>query len=139
MITKTNVKKERTKMSTAELCALGITAILIAMDYLSGIAAAASRRDLQSSKMREGLWHKLGEVGAILLAYLVAEEGHYIGLPYQIDLLIPAVLIWISVMEITSILENLAILNPDLASAGFLQIFKKTTEGNDHHENVEEE
>lgn len=126
-------------MSTAELCALGITAILIAMDYLSGIAAAASRRDLQSSKMREGLWHKLGEVGAILLAYLVAEEGHYIGLPYQIDLLIPAVLIWISVMEITSILENLAILNPDLASAGFLQIFKKTTEGNDHHENVEEE
>lgn len=126
-------------MSTAELCALGITAILIAMDYLSGIAAAASRGDLQSSKMREGLWHKLGEVVAILLAYLVAEEGHYIGLPYQIDLLIPAVLIWISVMEITSILENLAILNPDLASAGFLQIFKKTTEENDHHENDEEE
>lgn len=126
-------------MSTVELCALGITAILIAMDYLSGIAAAASRGDLQSSKMREGLWHKLGEVGAILLAYLVAEEGHYIGLPYQIDLLIPAVLIWISVMEITSILENLAILNPDLASAGFLQIFKKTTKENDHHENDEEE
>lgn len=126
-------------MSTAELCALGITAILIAMDYLSGIAAAASRGDLQSSKMREGLWHKLGEVVAILLAYLVAEEGHYIGLPYQIDLLIPAVLIWISVMEITSIFENLAILNPDLASAGFLQIFKKTTEENDHHENDEEE
>lgn len=126
-------------MSTAELCALGITAILIAMDYLSGIAAAASRGDLQSSKMREGLWHKLGEVVAILLAYLVGEEGHYIGLPYQIDLLIPAVLIWISVMEITSILENLAILNPDLASAGFLQIFKKTTEENDHHENDEEE
>lgn len=126
-------------MSTAELCALGITAILIAMDYLSGIAAAASRGNLQSSKMREGLWHKLGEVGAILLAYLVAEEGHYIGLPYQINLLIPAVLIWISVMEITSILENLAILNPDLASAGFLQIFKKTTEENDHYENDEEE
>lgn len=126
-------------MSTTELCALGITAILIAMDYLSGIAAAASRGDLQSSKMREGLWHKLGEVGAILLAYLVAEEGHYIGLPYQIDLLIPAVLIWISVMEITSILENLALLNPDLASAGFLQIFKKATEENDHHENDEEE
>lgn len=112
-------------MSTAELCALGITAILIAMDYLSGIAAAASRGDLQSSKMREGLWHKLGEVGAILLAYLVAEEGHYIGLPYQIDLLIPAVLIWISVMEITSILENLALLNPDLGESSFLQIFRK--------------
>ena len=118
-------------MSTAELCALGITAILIAMDYISGIAAAASRGDLQSSKMREGLWHKLGEVGAILLAYLVAEEGHYIGLPYQIDLLIPAVIIWISVMEITSILENLTLLNSDLASAGFLRIFRRTDDTDD--------
>lgn len=134
-------------MSKAELCALGITAILIAMDYVTGISAAASRGDLQSSKMREGLWHKLSEVGAILLAYLVAEEGHYIGLPYQIDILIPAVLIWISVMEITSILENLAVLNPDLASDGFLQIFKNTTENehpenehpeNEHHETDEE-
>lgn len=113
-------------MSTAELCALGITAILIAMDYISGIAAAASRGDLQSSKMREGLWHKLGEIGAILLAYLATEEGHYIGLPYQIDLLIPAVIIWLSVMEITSILENITILNPDLASDGFLRIFRRT-------------
>ena len=118
-------------MSTAELCALGITAILIAMDYLSGLAAAASRGDLQSSKMREGLWHKLGEVGAILLAYLVAEEGHYIGLPYQIDLLIPAVIIWLSVMEITSILENLTLLNPDLASTGFLRIFRRTDDTDD--------
>ena len=118
-------------MSTAELCALGITAILIAMDYISGIAAAASRGDLQSSKMREGLWHKLGEVGAILLAYLVAEEGHYIGLPYQIDLLIPAVIIWLSVMEITSILENLTLLNHDLASAGFLRIFRRTDDTDD--------
>lgn len=118
-------------MSTAELCALGITAILIAMDYISGIAAAASRGDLQSSKMREGLWHKLGEVGAILLSYLVAEEGHYIGLPYQIDLLIPAVIIWLSVMEITSIIENLTLLNPDLASDGFLRIFRRTDDTDD--------
>lgn len=118
-------------MSTAELCALGITVILIAMDYISGIAAAASRGNLQSSKMREGLWHKLGEVGAILLSYLVAEEGRYIGLPYQINLLIPAVIIWISVMEITSILENLTILNPDLASDGFLRIFRRTDDTDD--------
>ena len=134
-------------MSKAELCALGIAAVLIIMDYVTGISAAVSRGDLQSSKMREGLWHKLGEIGAILLAYLVAEEGHYIGLPYRIDLLIPAVLIWISVMEITSILENLAVLNPGLASAGFLQIFKITPENehpenehpeNEHHETDEE-
>ena len=125
-------------MSTTELCALGFTGILIVMDYITGIAAAASRGDIQSNKMREGLWHKLGEVGAIILAYLVAEEGHYIGLPYQIDLLIPSVIIWISVMEVTSIIENIAILNPELAGDGFLKIFKKTTKENERHETDDE-
>lgn len=55
---------------------------------------------------------------------------------------ITAILIWISVMGITSILENLAVLNPGLASAGFLQIFKSTPENehpeNEHHETDEE-
>lgn len=112
-------------VSTAELCALGLCGALIVLDYVSGIAAAASRGELQSSKMREGLWHKLGEVGAILLAYIVAQEGHYIGLPYQVDLLIPAVIIWISVMEVTSILENLALLNPDIGKKSFTSIFER--------------
>lgn len=113
-------------VSTAELCALGLCGALIVLDYVSGIAAAASRGELQSSKMREGLWHKLGEVGAILLAYIVAQEGHYIGLPYQVDLLIPAVIIWISVMEVTSIIENLALLNPDIGAKSFTSIFERT-------------
>lgn len=113
-------------VSTAELCALGLCGALIVLDYVSGIAAAASRGELQSSKMREGLWHKLGEVGAILLAYIVAQEGHYIGLPYQVDLLIPAVIIWISVMEVTSIIENLALLNPDIGAKSFTNIFQRT-------------
>ena len=128
IIMKTIINKEKIEMNTTELWALGFTAILIVMDYITGVAAAASRGDVQSSKMREGLWHKLGEVGAIILAYVVADEGRYIGLPYQVNALIPAVLIWISVMEITSILENLAILNPALADAGFLQIFKKNNQ-----------
>ena len=74
---------------------------------------------------------KLGELGAILLAYVVAAEGHYLGIPYQIDLLVPAVLIWISVMEVTSILENLTLLNPDLDDTGFLQIFRRTDDTDD--------
>lgn len=112
-------------MTTAELCALGLCAALIVLDYATGVAAAMMHGELQSSKMREGLWHKLGEAGAIILAYLVAQEGHYIGLPYQVDLLVPAVIIWISVMEVTSVLENLALLNPDLGESSFLQIFRK--------------
>ena len=41
------------------------------------------------------------------------------------------VLIWISVMEVTSILENLTLLNPDLDDTGFLQIFRRTDDTDD--------
>ena len=118
-------------MNKSEMFALGLTCLLIVVDYVSGVGAAVYRGTLQSSKMREGLWNKLGELGAILLAYLVAAEGHYLGIPYQIDLLVPAVLIWISVMEVTSILENLTLLNPDLGDKGFLQIFRRTDDTED--------
>lgn len=121
-------------MDKAEMFALGLTCLLIVMDYVSGVGAAVYRGTLQSSKMREGLWHKLGELGAILLAYVVAAEGHYLGIPYQIDLLVPAVLIWISVMEVTSILENLTLLNPDLDDTGFLQIFRRTDDNDDTYD-----
>ena len=113
-------------MDKAEMFASGLTFLLIVMDYVSGVGAAIYRGTLKSSKMREGLWHKLGELGAILLTYVVDAEGHYLGIPYQIDLLVPAVLIWISVMEVTSILENITLLNPDLDDTGFLQIFRRT-------------
>lgn len=119
-------------MTTAELCALGLCAALIVLDYATGVAAAVMHGELQSSKMREGLWHKLGEVGAIILAYIVAQEGHCIGLPYQIDLLIPSVVIWISIMEVASVLENLALLNPDLGKSSFLQIFKRSNDIHEH-------
>lgn len=118
-------------MDKSEMFALGFTCLLIVMDYVSGVGAAIYRGTLKSSKMRGGLWNKLGELGAILLACVVTAEGHYLGIPYQIDLLVPAVLIWINIMEVTSILENLTLLNPDLDDTGFLQIFRRNDRTDD--------
>ena len=36
---------------------------LIVLDVVLGVAEAAKNHDIQSAKMREGAWHKVGELG----------------------------------------------------------------------------
>lgn len=38
---------------------------LMVLDILLGYAAAVKNKAVKSSKMREGLWHKTGELGVI--------------------------------------------------------------------------
>ena len=46
-------------------------AACIILDYLSGTAAAMSKGEWSSTVARQGLWHKLGEIIALLVAVLV--------------------------------------------------------------------
>lgn len=109
-------------MSTSMLFALGFCGALITLDYLTGIAKAIATKSLSSAVMRQGLWHKVAEITAILLAFIVTEQGKHIGMPYQIDYLLTGVVVWVSVMEVTSILENIGEMNPELK--GVLTFFK---------------
>lgn len=111
--------------------AIVLTCILIALDYVTGLIKAVAQQKVQSSIMRQGLWHKLAEILAILLAYLVVIEGHYLRLPFDIDFLIPGVVAWITVMEVTSILENIGEINPELKATSFLKIFNQKTDDNE--------
>lgn len=45
-------------------------AACIILDYLSGTAAAMSKGEWSSTVARQGLWHKLGEIIALLVAIL---------------------------------------------------------------------
>jgi toxin secretion/phage lysis holin len=88
----------------------------IALDYITGTAAAKVAGEWTSKLAREGLWHKLGEIVALLVAILcdiaisvilhteaaqifdgTIEYGNYITL---------VVSIWYFFTEIGSILEN---------------------------------
>lgn len=111
-------------MEESTMLALAFCAALITLDYLTGLAKGVVNKSISSAVMRKGLWHKVAEVAAILLAYLVAEQGKYIGLPYEIDYLVTGVVVWISVMEVTSILENLGEINPELKN--ITKFFKNT-------------
>lgn len=90
-----------------------IWALCILLDYASGSAAARKAGEWSSAVAREGLWHKLGEIFAVLVAALcdialrVVLEGSGLQLGFTIGPVItPVVLLWYIITELGSIIEN---------------------------------
>ena len=89
-------------------------AALMALDYISGSAAAAKAGEWSSKVAREGIWHKAGMIvvvlvaaGADLLLELVLEQLPIVALPVTFGgLLCPLVLVWYCITELGSIAEN---------------------------------
>lgn len=91
-----------------------IVLIFIAFDILFGLLQSVTNQNFQSLVMRKGLFHKLGEMlcycfGVVCDTALPLVE---ISLPFS---LATAITIYIVVMEIGSILENVSKLSPELA------------------------
>lgn len=102
-----------------------ICSILILMDIVCGIAGAARNKELCSAIMRDGLYNKFGELMLLLLAIFVNEvllitPFDKMGIPPEIAY---AVAIYIAVMEIISIIENICKINPELPFAKILLMF----------------
>jgi len=88
-----------------------IAAILL--DYISGSMAARREKNWSSAIARDGLWHKAGEIFAVLAAALcdialkVIMDSTGIKLPFEFTAFItPVVLMWYILTEIGSIIEN---------------------------------
>lgn len=90
-------------------------------DYLTGIIKAYCKNDICSSKMRKGGLNKLGEIIIMLTACGLDIGIHALGKYYQAVELsdiagaVTAVMVftYITVMEIVSIFENYAEINPE--------------------------
>ena len=88
-------------------------AIFILFDIVTGIIKALYKDGLNSTYLRKGLFHKLSEVIAVVGAYLLEYGIQYIELGIDVPLL-KATAAYICLMELISILENLAEVNPTL-------------------------
>ena len=95
----------------------------IALDFLTGFTQAVANKTVDSTKMRDGLWHKCGLVMAMLLAAMIEWAMHYIDLGFTLPLFVP-VSVFIMLTEIVSIFENICKLSPELADSKLAQIFK---------------
>lgn len=88
-------------------------AIFIAMDIISGLLKALYNNDFKSSIMRNGLFHKVGEVMVLALLYIVELESPAMGIELGLPLF-KAGCGYVAFMEIGSVIENLRTYTPGI-------------------------
>lgn len=93
------------------------------LDIITGFTAAVANQNVSSSAMREGLFHKLGFIFALILSALLQYASGLLDLGVEIPTL-GAVAVFVVLTEAVSILENIAEMNPALANNGFFKIFE---------------
>ena len=84
------------------------------IDYATGSAAALPAGAGSSKTARDGIWHKLGSVAAVIVAGILdVVIGHLLGnvpgveLPFTYTVLLcPLVVVWYILTEAGSIIEN---------------------------------
>ena len=101
-----------------------IVSAFILLDIISGLIKALKKNEFKSSIMRQGLYSKVGSFLIIFLAYLSEYACNYLNLGFELPI-VEAVEIYIIVMELGSILENVVAINPELDSNALLKIFKR--------------
>lgn len=117
---------------------------LAAADYLTGIIKAYCKNEICSRKMRKGGLNKLGEIIVMTAACGLDIGINALGKYYEAaelsaiagKITAVAVFIYITIMEVVSLFENYAEINPDAQWA--LKIIKrlKNFEEDNDNENV---
>lgn len=96
--------------------------VLMLVDFISGFLNAWVKNEIDSSTMRMGLVKKLGEVLMLVVAEVVMFGTNF---PYNGDV-VAFISIYLSLMELISIFENLALLGVPIP--GFINTALKQTQ-----------
>lgn len=106
---------------TAALC-------FMVLDIITGVVAALKNKAFNSTKMREGIFHKSALIFVMVVAYLLeAFVLHIPELGFAVPLFVPACVL-IVIMEVGSTIENIGGIYPELCGSKLLQLFEKTKE-----------
>ena len=113
-----------------------------ALDYITGTCAAIYNRHWSSAAARQGLWHKLGSIFAVLVAAMCDIALNVVGDNLGVGFLelggrcmiTPLVTVWYTFTELGSIVENAAAMGAPVP--GFLKklIVKVSSEAEDKTE-----
>lgn len=91
--------------------------LLILLDWIFGIGNALIKHEFSSKKMREGIGHKCSEVGFVFVGIIMdamLSAGFNLGFNGPILTVVSA---YLCVMEIGSLLEIFAKINPEIAES----------------------
>lgn len=99
-----------------------VVACFILFDVLTGLLKALYKGKINSTVLRKGLFHKISEMLAVVGSGLLEYAATLIDLGVNVPLL-SGVSIYVCVMEIVSIIENLCTINPKLKKffSGYLE------------------
>ena len=92
-----------------------VTLLFIALDILVGLVKAFSTTGFKSLKMREGLFHKLGEILCVLFGITCEVSFPLVGITINLPI-VSTICVYIVLMETGSIIENLAVISPNIKS-----------------------
>ena len=91
---------------------------------MSGLAQAFYNETVDSKILRNGLFHKLSYIFAIVLSLCLEYTCIYLELGFDCKIFIP-LSIYIIVTEAVSILENIVRINPELAESPLFKILSQ--------------
>ena len=96
--------------------------VLIVADWVFGLCNAIQHKTFSSTVMREGLYHKVAELGLLLVGVVI--DGALVG-GFDFGYSAPvftALCIYICGMEVGSLLEIFAAMNPSLEKHGVFEV-----------------
>ena len=105
-----------------------IPLIFNGMDLLSGFICALKNHNVQSAKLRDGLFKKVGFLMCYVLAYLFDVYSVHIGITLNFAVL-PVVISYVCITESVSIIENICGINPDLVPDKLMELFNLKSDG----------
>ena len=110
-------------LSEAQSWGIALACVMMAADMVAGFVAAAINKELSSSKMRNGLLHKVLML-ILIFACLAIEIGisHTVALPYDVPTC-EVVCGYIVIMELISVLENVAKGYPEMKDSALFKLF----------------
>lgn len=101
-----------------------VTACFVLLDMVTGIIKAFKQKDYNSSIMREGLFHKSGSVLCIVFGVLVDYAQTLVDLGVTVPVAL-SMCVYIILMEIGSIIENVCTINPEIMPEKLKSFFQK--------------
>ena len=102
------------------------TVLCMALDVATGVAGAVKAGALKSGKMREGLWHKTGEMGIVAVGDVL--DGMLLGgidMPFSAPVT-TAMIVYLAINEAVSCMENIVKLDPELGDKRFFRVLMAT-------------
>ena len=100
-----------------------LSCIMMFADILVGFIGAVIQNNISSTKMREGILHKILILILIFLCLIIeVASSHMFKLPYDIPTC-EIICGYTVVMELASIIENISIVYPEFAKSKLAKLF----------------